>query len=139
MLIPSVESLRDTFRRTVKQVLKSCEETHPGHFASRSRSLAGSPWLEIGPRVQAVQVAEAEFLIRGSWQYTIDPRAKDQFQVAQSQISDFAALLVSAIPQGVPVKGTFDFPPYETTPEGTKVSCSFRGVVCGQVLCAVLA
>ena len=136
--IPSVELLRDTFRRAVKQALEKCEEIHPGHFQSRCRSLP-APWAEIGPNVQAVQVAETEFLIRGSWQYTLDPRVKNQLPIAQAQIHEIASCLASAVPHGQPVKGTFSFPPTETSASGEKVTCSFRGVVCGQVPCRAAA
>jgi len=131
--IPSVALLRDTFRRAVKQALGKCEETHTSYYRSRCRFLASTPWVDLGPNVQAIQVAETEFLIRGSWQYTVDLHAKDQFQIAQAQANEVASLLASAVPHGEPVKGTFDFPPTETSASGERVTCSFRGVVCGQV------
>jgi hypothetical protein len=106
--IPSVALLRDTFRRAVKQALEKCEETHPTHYQSRCRSLASAPWVEIGPNVQAIQVAETEFLIRGSWQYTVDLSTQGQLEIAQAQIHEIASLLASAVPHGEPVKGTFD-------------------------------
>jgi hypothetical protein len=137
--IPSVALLRDTFRRAVKQALGKCEEANSNHYRSRCRSLASTPWVEIGPNVQAMQAAEAEFLIRGSWQYTIDLRTRGQFEIAQAQISEIASVLASAVPHGEPVKGTFDFPPTETLPSGERVTCSFRGVVCGQVPCLAAA
>jgi hypothetical protein len=137
--IPSVPLLRDTFRRAVSQALKKCEETHVGYYRSRCRSLASTPWVEIGPNVQAIQVAETEFLIRVSWQYTIDLRTKNQLEIAQSQINGIASLLASAVPHGYPVKGTFGFPPSETSASGERVTCSFRGVVCGQVPCSAAA
>jgi hypothetical protein len=133
--IPSVALLRDTFRRAVAQALEKCEETHPSYYRSRCRTLASTPWVEIGPNVQAIQAAETEFLIRGSWQYTVDLRTKGQLQIAQAQISEIASLLASAVPHGEPVKGTFDFPPTETLATGERVTCSFRGVVRGQVPC----
>ena len=131
--IPSVALLRDTFRRAVKQAIEKCEETHTSYYRSRCRFLAGTPWVDIGPNVQAIQVAETEFLIRGSWQYTVDLHAKDQLQIAQAQTNEIASLLASAVPHGERVKGTFDFPPTETSTSGERVTCSFRGVVCGQV------
>lgn len=131
--IPSVELLRDTFRRTVRQALRQCEETHPGHFQSRCRSVRGAPWGEIGPNVQAIQVSEAEFLVRGSWQFIIDPRAKGQFETAQAQIREMASLLASTVPHGETVKATFDFPPTETVANGQRLACSCRGVVRGQM------
>ena len=131
--IPSIALLRNTFRRAVKQALEKCEETHPSHYRSRCRSLANAPWLEIGPNVQAIQSAETEFLIRGSWQYTLDLHAKNQLPIAQAQINEIAARLASAVPHGELVKGTFDFPPTETSASGERVTCSFRGVVRGQV------
>jgi hypothetical protein len=137
--IPSVALLRDTFRRAVKQALGKCEEIHPGHYGWRCRSLANTPWAEIGPNVQAIQVAEAEFLIRGSWQYTIDLRTGGQLEIAQTQIDEIASRLAAAVPQGEPVKGTFDFPPTETSASGERVTCLFRGVVCGQVPCRAAA
>src|SRR5271157_5544053 len=137
--ISSVELLRDTFRRAVKQALQQCEETHSSHYRSRCRSLASTPWVEIGPNVQAIQVAETEFLIRGSWQYTIDLGVKNQLPIAQAQINEIAALLASAVPHGEPVKGTFDFPPSETSASGERVTCSFRGVVRGQLPCRAAA
>jgi hypothetical protein len=137
--IPSVPLLRDTFRRAVKQALGKCEETHPGHYVSRCRSVTNAPWLEIGPNVQAIQVAETEFLIRGSWQYTIDRRTEDQLHIAQAQISEIASLLASAVPDGEPVKGTFHFPPTETSASGERVTCSFRGVVRRQLLSGAAA
>ncbi len=137
--IPSVALLRDTFRRAVKQALEKCEETHPSHYRSRCRAPAGTPWVELGPNVQALQVAETEFLLRGSWQWTIDPAAKSQLQIAQAQIQEIASLLASAVPHGEPVKATFDFPPTETSANGEKVTCSFRGVVRGQVPCSAPA
>ena len=129
----SVELLRDRFRRAVKQALAKCEETHAGHYRSRSRNLATTAWVDIGPNVQAIRVAEMEFLIRGSWQYTIDLHTKDQLQIAQTQINEMASLLASAVPPGEAVKGTFDFPPTETSASGERITCSFRGVVCGQM------
>jgi hypothetical protein len=78
---PSVALLRNTFLRAVKQALGNCEEAHSGHYRSRCRSLANASWTEIGPNVQAIQVAETEFLIRGFWQYTIDLRSKGQLQI----------------------------------------------------------
>ena len=137
--IPSIALLRDTFRRAVKQALEKCEETHPSHFRSRCRSLANAPWVEIGPNVEAIQAAETEFLIRGSWQYTVDLRTKNQLPIAQAQINEIASLLASAVPHGELVKGTFDFPPTETSASGERVTCSFRGVVRGQVPCPVAA
>jgi hypothetical protein len=137
--IPSVALLRDTFRRAVKQAIEKCEETHPGHYSSRCRSVTSVAWIEIGPNVQAIQVAETEFLIRGSWQYAIDPRAQGQLQIAQAQINEIATLLASAVPHGEPVKGTFDFPPTQTSEAGERVACSFRGVVHGQILCGAPA
>ena len=131
--IPSVALLRDTFRRAVKQALEKCEETHPSHYRSRCRSVGSAPWVEIGPNVQAIQGVETEFLIRASWQYTIDLSAKGQLQIAQAQINEIASLLASAVPHGEPVKGTFDFPPTEVSASGEKLTCSFRGVVRGQV------
>jgi hypothetical protein len=139
MLIPSAELLRDTFRRAVKQAIGKCEETHSGHYRSRIRSLADSPWVDLGPNVQAIQRVETEFLIRASWQYTIEPGTKDQLKIAQAEIHEVASLLASAIPQGEPVKGTFDFPPTETSANGETVTCSFRGVVSGQVMCSAPA
>jgi hypothetical protein len=137
--ISSVELLRDTFRRAVKQALEKCEETHSSHYRSRCRSLTNAPWLEIGPNVQAIQVAETEFLIRGLWQYTIDLRTKNQLPIAQAQINEIASVLASAVPPGELVKGTFDFPPSETSANGETVTCSFRGVVHGQVPCHAAA
>ena len=137
--ISSVELLRDTFRRAIKQALEKCEETHPSYYRSRSRSLASASWVEIGSNVEAIQVAETEFLIRGSWQYLIDLGTKNQLPIAQAQINEFAALLASAVPPGQTVKGTFDFPPSETSPSGERVTCSFRGVVRGQVPCRTAA
>ena len=137
--IPSVALLRDTFRRAVTQALEKCEETHCGYFRSRCRFLASTPWVVIGPNVQAIQSAETEFLIRGSWQYTIDPRTKGQFEIALAQITQVASLLASAVPHGQPVKGTFDFPPTEISASGERVTCSFRGVVRSQVPCSVPA
>jgi hypothetical protein len=136
---PSVALLRDTFLRAVKQALGNCEEAHSGHYRSRCRSLANASWVEIGPNVQAIQVAETEFLIRGSWQYTIDLRTKDQLQIARSQIKEMASLLASAVPHGESVKGTFDFPPTEISASGEKVACSFRGVAFGQMPCNIPA
>ena len=135
--IPSVALLRDTFRRAVTQALGNCEETHTAHYRSRCRNVANSPWMEIGPNVQAIQATETEFLIRGSWQYTIDLGTKDQLPIAQAQIHEIASLLASAVPQGEPVKGTFDFPATEISANREKVTCSFRGVVHGQVPCLV--
>jgi hypothetical protein len=137
--IPSVALLRDTFLRAVKQALRKCEEIHPAHYRSRCRSLVNASWAEIGPNVQAIQVAETEFLIRGSWQFTIDIRTKDQLQIAQAQIKETASLLASVVPHGKSVKGTFDFPPTETTESGEKVTCSFRGVASGQMPCNIPA
>ena len=137
--IPSVEFLRDTFRRAVKQALEGCEETHPSYYAGRCRFLTSTLWVEIGPNIQVIQATETEFLVRGSWQYTIDLSTKDQFQIAQAQIDEIASLLASAVPHGEPVKGTFDFPPTETSASGEKVTCSFRGVVRGQVQCRAAA
>ena len=137
--ISSVALLRDTFRRAVKQALEKCEETHPSYYRSRCRFLASTPWVEIGPNVQAVQVAETEFLIRGSWQYTIDLSTKNQLPIAQAQIQEVASLLASAVPRGEAVKGTFDFPPSEISANGERVTCSFRGVVRGQMPCRAAA
>ena len=134
--IPSVALLRDTFRRAVTQALGKCEETHTAHYRSRCRFLASTPWVEIGPNVQAIQATETEFLIRGSWQYTIDLGTKDQLPIALAQINAIASLLASAVPRGEPVKGTFDFPPSETSASREKITCAFRGVVRGQVPCA---
>ena len=133
--IPSVALLRDTFRRTVKLALKKCEEAHSTHYRNRCRLVATAPWLEIGPNVQAIQGAETEFLIRASWQSTIDLCTQGQLQIAQAQINEIASILASAVPHGQAVKGTFDFPPTETSASGESVTCSFRGVVSGQVLC----
>jgi hypothetical protein len=137
--ISSVELLRDTFRRAVKQALQKCEETHSSHYRSRCRFLGGTPWVEIGPNVQAIQVAETEFLVRGSWQYTIDLTTKNQLAIAQAQIGEFAARLASVVPFGESVKGTFDFPPSETSASGETLTCSFRGVVRGQAPCRTAA
>jgi len=137
--ISSVALLRDAFLRAVKQALKKCEETHSSYYRSRCRFLANAQWVDIGPNVQAAQVAETEYLIRGSWQYIIDQGTKNQLPIAQAQINEIALLLASAVPQGEPVKGTFDFPPSETLASGEKVTCSFRGVVRGQVPCRAAA
>jgi len=132
-IIPSIELLRDTFRRAVTQSLEKCEEAHCGYYRNRSRLLATVPWVEIGPNLQVIQATETEFLVRGSWQYTIDSRTKDQLQIAQAQINEIASRLVSVVPHGEPVKVTFDFPPTEILASGERVTCSFRGVVRGQV------
>jgi hypothetical protein len=132
---PTIALLRDTFRRAVTEALERCEETHPSYYAGRCRLLASAEWVEIGPNVQAIQATKTDFLIRGSWQYTIDSRTNNQLRIAQTQIIELASLLASAVPQGEPVKGTFDFPPSETLKSGEKVTCSFKGVVCGQVPC----
>lgn len=137
--IPSVELLRDTFRRAVKQALGKCEETHSSHYRNRCRFSASAQWVEIGSNVLAIQSAETEFLIRGSWQFTIDLSAKGQFQIAQAQINEIASLLASVVPHGEPVKGTFDFPPTKTSASGETLTCSFRGVVPGQVPCGAPA
>ena len=134
--ISSVALLRDTFRRAVKQALEKCEETHPSHYWSRCRSLANAPWVEIGPNVQTIQGTETEFLIQASWRYTIDLRTQGQLKIAQARIDEIASLLASAVPHGELVKGTFDFPPTETSASGERVTCSFRGVVCGRVPCS---
>ncbi len=139
MPILSAEMLRDMFRRTVMKALQNCKEIHPGGYARRCRSLAGAPWIEIGPTIQAIQVDEAEFLIRASWQFTIDLRTNDQQKTAQAQVNEIASALASTIPHGESVKGTFVFPPTETSAGGEKVTGSFRGVVCGQVQCGVPA
>jgi hypothetical protein len=47
--------------------------------------------------------------------------------------------LASAVPHGEAVKGTFVFPPTETSAGEERVTCSFRGCVRGQVPCGVLA
>ena len=133
--IPSVALLRDTFRRAVKQALEKCEETHPTHYRTRCRFLASAPWVEIGPNVEAIQAVETEFLIRGCWQYTIDLHARGQLEIAQAGIKEIASLLASAIPHGELVKGTFDFPPSETSASGEKLTCWFRGFARGQVRC----
>ena len=133
--ISSVELLRDTFRRAVKQALEKCEETHPSYYRSRCRSLASAPWVEIGPNVQAIQATETDFLIRGSWQYIIDRHTDGQLQIAQAQIRQITAILASAVPHGEPVKVTFDFPPTDVSAGGERVTCSFVGVVRGHVLC----
>ena len=132
---PSAALLRDTFRRAIKQALGNCEEAHPSYYRSRCRSLANASWAEIGPNVQAIQVAETEFLLRGSWQFTIDRSTKNQLQIAKAQISEMASLLASAVPHGKPVKATFDFPPTEISASDEKITCSFRGVAIGQVAC----
>ena len=137
--IPSVALLRDTFRRAVTQALEKCEETHCGYYRSRCRFLASAAWVEIGPNVQAIQATETDFLIRCSWQYTIDPSTKDQFQIAEAQINEIASRLVSAVLHGETVKGTFDFPPTEISASGETVTCSFRGVVRGQLPCRAAA
>ena len=138
-IIPSVELLRNRFRRAVTQALGKCEETHSSHYRTRCRFLASAPWVEIGPNVQAIQATETDFLIRGSWQYTIDLGTKNQLEIAQAQINEIASLLASAVPQGEPVKGTFNFPPTETLASGERVTCSFGGVVRGQVPCRAAA
>lgn len=135
--IPSVALLRDTFRRAVTQALGKCEETHTAHYRSRCRFLADAPWAEIGPNVQAIQATETEFLIRGSWQYTLDLSSKEQLPICQAQINEIASLLASTVPPGESVKGTFDFPPTEISAGHEKVTCAFRGVVHGQVPCLV--
>ena len=132
---PSVALLRDTFLRAVKQALGNCEEAHSVHYQHRCRSLTNASWTEIGPNVQAIQVTESEFLIRGSWQYIIDRSTKDQLQIAQAQIDEMASLLASAVPHGEPVKVTFDFPPTEISACEEKITCSFRGVAVGQIPC----
>jgi hypothetical protein len=137
--IPSVELLRNRFRRAVTQALEKCEETHSTHYGNRCRFLVSALWVEIGPNVQAIQATETDFLIRGSWQYTIDPRTENQLRIAQVQITEFAAILASAVPQRESVKGTFVFPPTETSACGEKVTCSFKGVVRGQVPCPAAA
>ena len=137
--IPSIALLRDTFRRAVKQALEKCEETHPSHYRSRCRSLANAQWVEIGPHVEAIQAAETEFLIRGSWQFMVDLRTKNQLPIAQAQINEIAARLASVVPRGEIVKGTFDFPPTETSASGEQVTCSFRGVVRGRMPCRAAA
>ena len=137
--IPSIALLRDTFRRAVKQALEKCEETHPSHYRSRCRSLANAQWVAIGPNVEAIQAAETEFLIRGSWQYTVDLGTKNQLPIAQAQINEIAACLASVVPGGEIVKGTFDFPPTETSATGERVTCSFRGVVRGRMPCRAAA
>ena len=137
--IPSAALLRDAFRRAVKQALEKCEETHPTHYRTRCRLLASAPWLEIGPNVQAIQVDETEFLIQGSWQYTIDRDTRGQFEIAQAQIREIASLLTLAVPHGEPVKGTFGFPPSETLASGERVTCWFRGFARGQVQCSSLS
>ncbi len=137
--IPSIALLRDTFRRAVKQAIEKCEETHPSHYRSRCRALADARWIEIGPNVEAIQSAETEFLIRGSWQYTLNVGTKNQLPIAQAQINEIAARLASAVPRGELVKGTFDFPPTEILASGERVTCSFRGVVHGLVPCRTAA
>jgi len=138
-VIPSVELLRDRFRRAVTQALGNCEEAHCGCFGNRCRFVANVPWGEIGPNVEAIQATATEFLIRGSWQFTIDPHAKAQFEIALAQIIEIASLLGSAVPHGEPVKGTFDFPPIETLVNGLRLTCKFRGVVRGQLPCRAAA
>ena len=133
LAMPTTALVRDTFRRVVMETLDKCEETSPSYFANRCRCLANASWIEIGPNVQAIQVAEAEFLIQSSWQFTIDPRRKDLLRIALAQINEAASLLASVIPHGEPVKATFDFPPTKTSASGEEVTCSFRGVACGQV------
>jgi hypothetical protein len=137
--ILSVELLCYRFRRAVMQALENCEESNCGHYRYRCRLLSNAPWVEIGPHVQAIQATESEFLIRGSWQFSIDPSAKDQLRIAQEQVNEMASLLASAVPQGESVKVTFDFPPTETSANGKKVTCSFRAVVRGQVRCRAAA
>jgi len=139
MLIPSVELLRDTFRRAVKQALGKCEETHSGHYRSRCSSLAGAPWVQLGPNVQAIQRSESEFLVRASWQFTIDQSTKDQLKIAQSEIQEIASRLAAVIPTGEAVKGTFEFPSTETFANGERLTCSFKGVARGRVLCTAVA
>lgn len=133
--IPSVETLRDTFLRAVKQALGKCEETHISYYGSRFRSLTSTPWVEIGPNVQVIQMEGAECLIRGSWQYVINRHADGQLQIARAQIRQITEILAAAVPHGEPVKVTFDFPPTDVSASGERVTCSFVGVVRGQVLC----
>jgi hypothetical protein len=89
--------------------------------------------------VQAIQGDETEFLLRVSWQYTVDLRTQGQLQIAQAQINEIASLAASAVPHGELVKGAFDFPPTETSASGENVTCCFRAVVRGQVPCGASA
>jgi hypothetical protein len=137
--ISSIAVLRDTFRRAVKQAMQKCEETHSSHYRSRCRFLGTRTWTEFSPTVQAIQATDTEFLLQGTWRYTIDARTKNHFPIAQAEIAEVASLLASMVPPGEAVKGTFDFPPSVTSPDGESVTCVFRGVVRGRLPLPVAA
>ena len=134
--VPRTEWLRDTFRRVLMQAVANCQESDGSYFSRRLRSLTNASWIDITANIQAAQVDESESLIRGSWQYTIDRHAHTPPQVIQTEISSLASILVSVISHGAPVRVTFGFPPTETCASGQRLTCLFKGVVRGQLLCS---
>ena len=61
--MPPVALVRDTFGVWSWKLWITARRPSPNYFANRCRSLANASWVEIGPNVQAIQVAEAEFSI----------------------------------------------------------------------------
>ncbi len=127
--IPSVAELRNSFRRLIIRSVPKCQETGGSYFGRLLRSQTSAPWIDVGPNVQTLQVEPTLFLVRASWQFTLDPHAVTQSDVAQAQVVALAATIVSAIPQGATVEAAFEFPPTEVTSTGKQVTCLFKGVV----------
>jgi hypothetical protein len=127
--IPSVVELRDLFRRSILQSVQKCQETGGSYFGRLLCSHTSTPWVDVEPNVQILQVEPTLFLLRGAWQFIIDPHTVGQIEVAQAQIAVLASTIALLIPQGATVEAAFEFPPSEASTSGERMACLFKGVV----------
>jgi len=127
--VPSAEDVQNAFRQAVMDAIPQHHETDLREYDRVHRSLLTSNWSPVSPGIESVPVSECSRLIRGTWEYTIDPHADGQFPAITAQTRAFAAPLSSVVPGNASVALTLSPVKASAAPIGQRVACSFQGVI----------
>jgi len=101
--VPSVEDVQNAFRQAVTNAIPQHQESDSQEYDRAYRSLTASAWAPVSPGIESVSISPSSWLIRGSWEYTIDPHADGQFPIITAQARAFAASLSSLVPPNASV------------------------------------
>ena len=127
--IPSAEDVQNAFRQAMANAIPQHQETDLQEYDRAYGSLMASNWAAVSPGIESVPVSEFSRLIRGSWEYTIDPHADGQFPIITAQATAFAAPLASMVAANASVALTLAPVKASAAPIGQRVECSFKASI----------
>jgi len=128
--VPSVEDVQSAFRQAVTNAIPQHQESDSQEYDRAYRSLTASVWTPVSPGIESVSISLSSWLIRGSWEYTIDPHTDGQFPIITAQARAFAASLSSLVPPNASVALTLAPAKASAAPIGQRVECSFTASIC---------